>query len=271
MRVAVAITDPALEREVIKKLRLDGHELVKRCLDDGDVRAVPTDVTIYADARFHGLHPLSVLVSGSQDLPITNEIRTHTVGVMGVSGGSGVTTIALNLAATLASSLVDCSEQPSIAAMTGQSDGIWHGVRLYTPPLAPLPSLLSRVTSDRTVLDLGTASPQGCNHLIVVLTAHPISIERYLLRRREFPTHTVVLNQMTPGVIGATAKRMLEGSAHQLVIIPRDDRACTEAFVAAAPIVTLAPKSGFTQGIKTLAGLPASRKWRKPRRELGLK
>lgn len=270
MRVAVAITDPALEREVIKKLRLDGYELVKRCLDDGDVRAVPTDVTIYADARFHARHPLSVLVSGSQDLPTTNEIRTHTVGVMGVSGGSGVTTIALNLAATLASSLVDCSEQPSIAAMTGQSDGIWHGVRLYTPPLAPLHSLLSRATSDYAVLDCGNTI-QRCDRLIVVLTAHPISIERYLLRRREFPTHTVVLNQMTPGVIGATAKRMLEGSAHQLVIIPRDDRVCTEAFVAAAPIVTLAPKSGFTQGIKTLAGLPASRKWRKPGRELGLK
>lgn len=252
MKVAVAISHPAFEREVLSALRHQGQEVVRRCLDDFDVAQVPSDIPIYADQHFHARHPRTILITSIRDLNLP-EVRTHTIGLIGPAGAPGVSLVALNLAVALEAALIDAAPHPAIATMTGVRDGRWHGVDLYCPPLLPMALQLAQISSRNTVIDLGDGPIQECDELIVVVAAHPLSVERYL--SRDFGSHRLVLNRMEPGAIGQTAHRMIDRSASEVIVIPRDDRACNEAFTGALPLKAVAAKSAMVRAIETLAGI----------------
>lgn len=250
MRVAVAISDVTLEREVIQQIRRDGHELVKRCLDDRDVDQVPSGVTLYADEYFHARFPRSVLVTSSVH---GQTISTKTVALTGPNGGMGISTVALNLAVALKATLIDASAHPSISSMTGQGSGTWFDCELRLPPIPSLGVLLPAIATSNTVIDLGQELRGEFDSLFVVVSAHPIAVERYLLNQDEYGDHSVLLNKMASDPIGVTAKKMLERGAPNLMVLPRDDRACVDAFVAAKPLREVAPKSPLVRAISALA------------------
>lgn len=256
MKVAVAISHPALEREVISALKLEGKEVIRRCLDDADIRAVPSEVPIYSDSHFHARHPETILVRSATEISTGETIRTHTIGVVGPHGAPGTSTIALNLAVALKAAVIDAAPYPALSAMTGLREGPWHGAVVKAVPTGSLHTELSKITSAHTVIDLGSGPiNQLCDELIVVISAHPISVERYLQRLQEFSVHRLVINRMEPGPIGQTAHRMITTHPTEIVVVPRDDKACAESFVSARPLVEVAPKSAIVRAIKTLAGV----------------
>lgn len=256
MKVAVAIAHPALEREVISALKLQGKEVVRRCLDEADIRSVPTEIPIYSDAHFHSRHPGTILVRSASEIANGETIRTHTIGVIGPHGAPGTSTVALNLAVALKATLIDAAPFPSISAMTGQRQGQWHGVEVRAVASTSLHNELSQISSTHTVLDLGSgpANPL-CDELVVVVSAHPISVERYLHRLQEFGAHRLVLNRMEPGPIGQTSHRMIGSHASEIVVLPRDEKSCAESFISARPLREVSPKSAIVRAINTLAGV----------------
>lgn len=256
MKVAVAISDPIQERDVIAQLRAQGHQVIKRCLDDRDLAAVPPDVAIYADSGFHSRCSRSIPAS---DIAQPVKISTRTIGVVGPTGSPGVSTISINVAVALEATLIDVAEACAVASYTGQRQGQWFGVELITPPLAPTHQLLSQITTQNTVLDLGSQARLPCDELLVVVNAHPISVERYLIRIADFGVHRLVLNRMDGSAIAKTAKRMLLQHHGDLVEIPRDDRTCADAFIGAKPLRAVGPKTAIVAAIDRLYGQRPSR------------
>lgn len=249
MKVAVAVTDPIQERDVIAQLRSQGHDVVKRCLDESDLATVPPDVAIYADARFHSLCPRSIPVSDIEE-PLA--VTTRTIGVVGPTGSPGVSTLAINVAVALHATLIDAAQAPAIASHTGQREGQWFGAEIITPPLPPLRQLLSRITTSQTVIDLGFQVSIACDELLVVVNAHPISVERYLIRLSDFGVHRLVLNRMDGSPIAKTAKRMLLQHCPDISEIPRDDRTCSDAFIGAKPLGAVGAKTEIVAAINRL-------------------
>lgn len=252
MKVAVAVADTVQERQVIQSLRQAGHVVVKRCLDDEDIASVPHGVPVYADEKFHRRHPATILIADSKD---ESEISTFTVGVIGPPGAPGITTIAVNLAVALDATLIDAAEHPSVLAMIGQGEGVWNGIDVKAPVPNPR-HMLADIARPTTVIDVGTRVRDFCDQLIVVIAAHPISVERYLLRKKEFGKHVLVLNRMESNQMCQVAAKML--SSTQFHTVPRDDRLCFRAFMSAKPVRALAPKSPMSRAIDQLASVSAT-------------
>lgn len=252
MKVAVAIANPALEREVIAHLQSHQHQVVRRCLDEHDVAALGADVVLYADANFHLMFPRSILVRNLNDLATEKPKTTHTIGVTGPPGSPGVSTFALNLAYALQATIIDAAPCPSLSSMTGSSSGSWHGVEIYLPPTPPLQTLMSEITRAVTVIDFGSSDLTPIDELIVVVAAHPLSIERYLARAHRYPEHFLVVNLIEKGRLSQTALAMLQRAQRDMNLFLRDDRSCEKAFVEAKPIALVGPKSGFTKSMTAL-------------------
>lgn len=249
MNVAVAITDIPQERQVMQSLKQAGHVVIKRCLDDRDIASVPEGVPVYADEKFHRRHPATILVTNSTEDP---EISTFTVGVIGPAGAPGTTTISINLAVALGATLIDAAEHPSVSALVGQGEGVWHGVEIETPTLYPQ-RILADIVRPVTVMDLGTRVRDFCDQLVVVIAAHPLSVERYLLRKKEYGKHTLVLNRMEQNALCRTSAAMLRHTPFH--IVPRDDRLCFQSFSQAKPLRALAPKSSMVRAVDELASM----------------
>lgn len=272
MKVAVAVSNAALEREVLAFLRSHDHNLIRRCLDDADVEGLAADVVLYADANFHRRFPRSTLVRSLDDIGLKKAVTTQVIGVLGPHGSPGVSTIALNLAHALQGAVIDAAPTPSISTMTGCIKGSWHGVEIYSPPLASISTLLPQITRPTTVIDFGSsvqvssdafqapwqelqAPSQALQSaaLVAVVAAHPISVERYLAEASRYGTHHLVVNLVDSGPLAKTALAMLRQTNLEMTLIPREERGCVNAFVEGKPVSLITPKSHFVKGIKQLA------------------
>lgn len=254
MKVAVAFADLHLEREVMRELRKQGHELVRRCVDLADVDQIPAGIRIYSDETFHAHHPMTFLVRSASDISHRAHRMTRLIGFFGPRGAPGVSTIALNLSVLFPSAhFIDASGAPSVLSMTGRANA-WPDISIaVASDPASLDSLLQQSTSNHTFLDGGIWSEdmaRYCDEIILVVAAHPISVERYQQLDIRL-AHRVVFNCVDEDAISQTAIHLLkDSSVHQ---IPRDDRACERAFITAQPITAVAPRSGISQGLSQLA------------------
>lgn len=251
MEVAVAVADPILERETITCLLREGHLILRRCLDETDIRSLSRHVVLYADAHFHSRFPHSVLVTAQQAEFVK---RTRVIGIVGPHGSPGVSTIALNLACELSATVIDAAAFPSLSHLASQRGGMWYSAHIVTPPIDSLHSVISGISAAVTLIDLGTQTHDICDSLLVVVSANPLSVERYLARRRDFAEHRVVMNRVGKDDASCRALAMIKGMTGNVDLIPRDDDLCARALLAGKPIAVAGRKSPLSKALTALAG-----------------
>lgn len=250
MKVAVAFTDRRLEGEVMRELRKQGHELVRRCVDLADVDQIAPGIRVYSDETFHSHHPTTILVRSVSDISSRTQRTTRVIGFFGPRGAPGVSTVSLNVAALFPSALfIDVSDSPSVLSMTGQGRH-WSGVTTtVAEDIATLDALLQQSTSTVTLLDGGIWSEEAaryCDDIVVVVAAHPISVQRYKDLDIRFP-HRLALTRVEGGSISQTAIHLLRDAS--VIQVPRDDDACERAFIEGQPINVVSPRSEISKGL----------------------
>lgn len=112
MKVALAISDLAMERAILHHLADSGGEVVRRCLTPAEADRVPEDVDLLVDAGFERRHGSRIrrryrLVDGIPQIEArASSPRGRVISIAASIGGSGATTTALYAAALAESSRI---------------------------------------------------------------------------------------------------------------------------------------------------------------------
>jgi Flp pilus assembly CpaE family ATPase len=295
-RIATAITNQELEVKVVTIAQANNWQIIKRAVDVADIDLSEINyLFISSDQPQLNFNGQTIVLSGTETNEAISELVTRPVEnlksnftlnagtgknliLRSISGGTGCSTLAINLAFELAElgsqiHLVDFDANPVIAPYLGLRDLMKNPVKLLTNlqvSQANFSDLDTYRKFVQTQIDIGftTIFDVGSNHKDFIsgtnIYLSRIDLSNYSriqnrLNRREFPEGSwLILNQKSNSIhqkrLEVQFLEMSENSAFKNVrTLPLDNKAFDVAQESNSALIESAKGSSIRRAIRDLA------------------
>ena len=295
-RIATAITNQELEAKVVTMAQANNWQIIKRAVDVGDIDFSEINyLFISSDQSPPNFRGQTIVLSGTETNEEISELVTRPVEnlktnftlntgagknliLRSISGGTGCTTLAINLAFELAElgsqiHLVDFDANPVLAPYLGLRDLMKNPVKLLSN-LQVSQANFSDLDNYRrfvqaqidlgltTIFDVGSNYKDfisGTNIYLSRIDFSNYSRIQNRLNRREIPEGSwLILNQKSNSIhqkrLEVQFLEMLENSAFKIVrTLPLDHKAFDVAQESTSALIESAKGSSIRRAIRVLA------------------